>query len=197
MLLRIKENKSHSHYYVMLSVYEYFKKMQDEHIILYFKGEITDSLLTSILQLIDDKLEKRIEDSRVKKKVFNILLECLQNIYNYYQYQEFKDVKMHSAILMIKKREESYYVITGNYMSQSRVSKLKDKIDKVNELSKDELKDFYKSVLNNPEQTSDTGGAGLGLIDIARKSGEPIKYNFDNIDEKHCFYSLQVKVSIK
>jgi hypothetical protein len=45
-----------------------------------------------------------------------------------------------------------------------------------------------------PDQ-SDTGGAGLGLIDMARKSGEKIDYSFDNIDEIHCFYSLQIKIT--
>ncbi len=182
----------------MLNVYEYFKKMQDEDIILYFKGEITDSLLTSILQLIDDKLEKRIEDTKVKKKVFSILLECLQNIYNYYQYQELNNANLNSAILMIKKGSDAYYVITGNYMKGSRMEKLKAKIEKVNSLSSQQLKEYYQDVISKSNsssaEASDTGGAGLGLIDIARKSGEKIDYNFDSIDENYCFYSVQVKV---
>ncbi|TAF64798.1 MAG: hypothetical protein EAZ55_10360 [Cytophagales bacterium] len=179
----------------MLNVYEYFKKMQDEDIILYFKGEITDSLLTSILQLIDDKLEKKIEDSKVKKKVFSILLECLQNIYNYYQHQE-EDQHWNTAILMIKKTEGAYFVITGNYMRNERVEKLRSKLIKVNNMTPEELKEYYKEILNANKAESDTGGAGLGLIDIARKSGEKIDYSFDVVNEKHCFYSLQVKVPL-
>lgn len=179
----------------MVSVYDYFQKMQTEDIILYFKGEITDSLLTSILQLIDDKLDKREEDKKVKRKVFNILLECLQNIYNYYQSQEENNKTLNSAILMIKKLEDAYYVITGNYMKINRVDKLKSKLDKVNSMSRDELKEWYKQVIDEPVK-SDTGGAGLGLIDIARKSGEKIGYHFDAVNDTHCFYSLEVKVVI-
>jgi len=180
----------------MLDIYDYFKKMQDDNIVLYFKGEITDNLLTSILQLIDDKLEKRIEDKSVKRKVFSVLLECLQNIYNYYNHQEMNSAIYNSAILMIKKSDEAYYVITGNFMKSSRVEKLKSKIEKVNTLTKDELKEYYKQSLDRNEPDSDTGGAGLGLIDIARKSGERIDYAFDTINDEHSFYSVQVKISI-
>ncbi|MCS6821154.1 MAG: SiaB family protein kinase [Microscillaceae bacterium] len=180
----------------MLNVYDYFKRMQDENIILYFKGEITNNLLTSILQLIDDRLERRSEDLKVKRKVFSILLECLQNVYNYQQQYAFNEENEHlqSATLIIKRTEDAYYIITGNYMINERVSMLKNKIDKVNSLSPEELKLFYKEVINTQGQ-SDTGGAGLGIIDIARKSGEKIEYSFDEVSEKHCFYSLQVKVS--
>jgi hypothetical protein len=178
----------------MLNVYEYFKKMQDEKVVLYFKGEITNSLLTSILQLVDDGLERKNEDIKIKRKVFSVLLECLQNIYNYQQTYPTDQESYQSATLMIQRTQNAYFISTGNYMSNQKISELQDKILKVNTLSYDELKDFYKEVLSRQEPT-ETGGAGLGLIDMARKSGEKITYNFDSISENYSFYSLQVKIS--
>lgn len=180
----------------MLNVYEYFKRMQDEKVILYFKGEITNNLLTSILQLVDDRLERKSEDIKIKKKVFSILLECLQNIYNYQQGQNFENEILQSATLMIKRTDQAYYIITGNYVEQEIVESLKGRINKVNSLSPEELKSFYKEVLSQEEPTNSSGGgAGLGIIDMARKSGEKISYSFDRVNDKHSFYSLQVKVS--
>ncbi len=178
----------------MLNVFEYFKRMQDEKVILYFKGEITNNLLTSILQLVDDRLERKSEDLKIKKKVFSILLECLQNIYNYQQYSNFESDILQSATLMIKRTKQAYYIITGNYVEREVVGELEDKLNKVNSLSQEELKSFYKEVLSRQGPTP-TGGAGLGIIDMARKSGEKIDYSFDSVNEQHCFYSLQVKVS--
>ena len=178
----------------MLNVYEYFKKMQDEKVILYFKGEITNNLLTSILQLVDDRLERKNEDIKIKKKVFSILLECLQNIYNYQQFINFGDEDLQSATLMIKRTNAAYHIITGNYIEKKVVDDLEGKINKVNSLSQEELKEFYKEVLSK-QQPSETGGAGLGLIDMARKSGEKLDYSFEELNKEHCFYSLQVKVS--
>ncbi len=178
----------------MLNVYEYFKKMQDDNVILYFKGEITNNLLTSILQLVDDRLERKSEDVKIKKKVFSILLECLQNIYNYQQVNHPETEQLQAATLMVRRTDGAYFIVTGNYVITEKVDKLRDKIDRVNGLSPEDLKAYYKDVLNKQTE-SETGGAGLGLIDMARKSGEKIDYSFDYITDEHCFYSLQVKVS--
>ncbi len=182
----------------MLNVYEYFKKMQEDQVILYFKGEITNNLLTSLLQLLDDRLERKNEDLKVRKKVFSVLLECLQNIYNYQQYQPIpeEEAYYHAATLMIRRSTDAYYITTGNYMFRERVPKLENKIYKVNNMTPDELKEFYKEIISL-QQPSETGGAGLGLIDMARKSGEKIAHAFDNVNDTYCFYTLQVKVPAK
>lgn len=178
----------------MLKAYEYFRKMQDDNIILYFKGEITNNLLTSILQLIDDRLGRKNEDIKIKKKVFSILLECLQNVYNYQQNNNQDSTLLDSSTLIIKKKEDSYYILTGNYMDNTHIPELKKRLNRVNSLNSQELKELYKEVLNRPEPAK-SGGAGLGLIDMARKSGEKIGFHFDQINNEHSFYSLQVKVS--
>ena len=57
-----------------------------------------------------------------------------------------------------------------------------------------ELKEFYKSILNNGIRSLN-GGSGLGMIDIARKTGEKLEYNFLEIDDKVSFFTLIIKVS--
>ena len=61
-------------------------------------------------------------------------------------------------------------------------------------MSKEELKEFYKKTLNNG-QMSKKGGGGLGMIDIARKTGEKLDYNFLEIDNKVSFFTLNIKIS--
>ncbi len=180
----------------MLDVYNYYKQMQEESVILYFKGEITNSLLTSILQMVDDRLEHKSEDVKTKKKVFSVLLECLQNIYNYQQVSEFGSEHLLSAALMIRRTDDAYHIITGNFVENTMVDTLKEKIDRVNSLDADELKEFYKEILVVNEPTP-SGGAGLGIIDMARKSGNKILYHFEDSENEYSFYSLEVKVPIK
>ena len=67
-------------------------------------------------------------------------------------------------------------------------------LDEINKLSKEELKDYYKAVLNNG-QMSAKGGGGLGMIDIARKTGQKLKYNFMPIDDMYSFFSLNIKIT--
>ena len=64
----------------------------------------------------------------------------------------------------------------------------------VNGLTREELKAYYKKILNNGE-ISDKGGGGLGFIDIAKKSGEKLEYSIREIDGNYSFFTLTVKIS--
>jgi len=55
---------------------------------------------------------------------------------------------------------------------------------------------LYKQVLTNG-QVSDKGGGGLGIIDIAKKSGEKLDYGFMPVDDFNSFFSLNVSIPNK
>lgn len=181
-----------------LNLFSYFKEMEEHNIILAFKGNITGDLLTSILEITENKLEKIQEEPKVRRKVFNILVECLQNVYHHMdEIEEANGNSLfgtNSVIFMIGKKENNYFILTGNYILNNKMNHLKNKIDKINGLTPEELKSYYHEVLTTSEGLSEKGGAGLGMIDIARKSGNKIDYNFKHVDEKFSFYSLYIKV---
>jgi hypothetical protein len=60
-------------------------------------------------------------------------------------------------------------------------------------MSGDELKDLYKEVLNRDER-SGKGGGGLGMIDIARKTGKKLNFDFIRINDKLSFFSLNITI---
>lgn len=179
----------------MLNTYEYFKKMEGENILLSFKGSVTSELLTSILMITEEKLKKMEEKPGLMKKVFNILVECLQNVYHHFDELDtnIENGGANSAILMIGKEVDKYFILTGNYILTKKVDDLKKRLEQVNSLSKEELRELYREVLIN-QDFSEKGGAGLGLIDIMRKSGQKIGYNFHPVNENYSFFSLQVKI---
>ncbi len=179
----------------MLDLFDFYDKMERHNILLSFKGDITSDLLTSILHIMESKMDNMQEEPKTKKKVYNVLVECLQNLYHHMDDAP-KDGnnKGRSAIFMIGKQENVYSIFTGNYILKENVSGLKNRLDEVNSLTKEELKDYYKQVLNNGEMSM-KGGGGLGMIDIARKTGQKLEYIFQNIDEEVSFFSLNIKVT--
>ena len=179
----------------MVDVFDIYDKMERNNVLLSFKGEITSDLLTSILQIMENKMETMQEEPKMKKKVYNVLVECLQNLYHHLdEVTEAEMDKNRSAIFMIGKLESKYTIFTGNYILNENIQGLKNRLDEVNALSKEELKEYYKKVLNNGEMSL-KGGGGLGMIDIARKTGEKLEYNFLEIDNKISFFTLNIKVS--
>lgn len=179
----------------MVDVFEIYNKMERNNILLSFKGEITSDLLTSILQVMENKMENMQEEPKMKKKVYNVLVECLQNLYHHLDdSSNFTGDINRSAIFMIGKIDGKYSIFTGNYILNENINGLKARLDEVNSLSKEELKEYYKKVLNNGEMSL-KGGGGLGMIDIARKTGEKLEYDFLEIDNKVSFFTLNIIVS--
>jgi len=143
--------------FIKFDIFNFYKKLEHNDIMLSFKGDVTSEMLTSMLQIMETKLDNIGEPNKIKKKVYNILVECLQNLYHHRDEMKRPGKEDESAaIFMIGKDKESYNIITGNYIKTDRVSKLKNRIDTVNSLDKDGLKKLYKEILNDPTR-SDKG----------------------------------------
>lgn len=181
----------------MIDIYDLYTKMECNNIMLSFKGDITSELMGSILHIMENRLDSMKEEPKVKKKVYNVLVECLQNLYHHID--EFSDNQIdkntsgRSAIFMIGIGDQDYSIVTGNYMLTEKVSSFKDTLERINSMNADDLKNIYKEILNN-DRLSEKGGGGLGMIDIARKTGQKLNFNFVEINDKYSFFSLNIKV---
>jgi len=179
-----------------MNAYEKFRRMMDNHIMLSFKGEITSDIITMVLQIMETRLDSVSEKGSVKKRIFNVLVECMQNLYHHSEAEVAGDVSTRRAMLELFYDNDFYYILTGNFIKNGEIPPLKDRIDRVNSLSKDDLRKYYREILDN-NQISDKGGADLGMIDMARKSGQKLDYNFSKVNDELSFFDLRVKVAKK
>lgn len=178
----------------LTEVYDFFKRMEDEKIILSFKGELSPELLSSILHILEDKIKQLDFIPLKRKRIFNVLVECFQNLYHHIDAVELGDNPddiEKSALIIVKYIGEKFIIRTGNYINNVDIDDLERKLKKVNELNSEELKTLYQSKLKNEERSA-KGTAGLGFIDIARKSKGKLDYEFLEIDSKSSFFCLNV-----
>ena len=175
--------------------------METHNIMLSFSGEVTGELLDSLLAIVESKLDTVNETPKVKKKVYNVLVECLQNLYHHsvafnpkgnVEKKDSVDGK-NSTIFMMGREENVYSIMSGNYIAREEIDNFKSKLDKINGMDKDELKTYYKEVLNN-NKFSAKGGGGLGMIDIAKKTGQKLNYTFEEVDNDYSFFTLNIKI---
>ena len=177
-------------------IYNLYQTLEQEKIILSFNGVVTADFLTAVLDIMETKMNHLEETPKTKKKVFNVLVECLQNLYHHIDEgsDERKEIRrFKSALVMVVRDENSFFIQTGNYIDKSSVKELDDRLKKINSLDKEHLREYYREVLGNGS-ISEKGTAGLGMIDIARKSGNKLEYEFLEIDEDFSFFSLNVKI---
>lgn len=179
-------------------VNEYYSKLDGGDILMAYKGDISSELISNVLEVVESRLDDYSEESKIRKKVYNVLVESLQNLYHHIEtlpeemHEQF-DEKF--GILVVSRVKEKYKISTGNFVTEERVDYLKNKIDKINSMSKEELKDMYKFILNH-QRLSDKGGGGLGLIDIARKTGNKLDYTFEKFDDTYHFFNLDVYIDL-
>jgi len=181
----------------MFNIYEMYKRMENDDIILAFKGDITEDLLTSVFQIMESRLEVTPAELRIKKKVNNILVECLQNVYHHmedFTDDENPDDNASAMFIICQDKNNAFRIITGNHILNTNIDKLKQNIDHVNGMSESELKANYIEALKTTELSA-KGGAGLGMMDMARKSGRKLEYRFDPINDRIAFFSLMISIA--
>ena len=125
------------------------------------------------------------------------MVEALQNLFHHADdvpEELVEKIGKKFGLIAIVKNDDGYRLTAGNYIVSDKVKFLTEKIEKINSLSGDELKEMYKFILNF-QKISAKGGGGLGLIDIARRSENQLGYNFYPYNENYFFYRLDIFVT--
>lgn len=180
-------------------VFDLYDELEKQRIMISFKGDLSPDLVTSLLGLVERKMELIEPDHRVRKRVFNVVMECLQNLYHHNARVSVKDgekvrTEEPQGVVMIAHDDRGYSVLTGNFMASDEVKGLKAHLDRINGCEPEQLRELYKETLSDG-RFSRVGGGGLGIIDIARKSGRKLEYGFVPLDNENAFFSLNVNVT--
>ncbi len=177
---------------------ELFTEICGGESIFSYHGEITPDRINLILEEVEERLTAAEVNSKAKKKIYNILVESLQNLYHHSEEipKELVDqIGSRYGMVFLKQENDRFRLIVGNFVSKEKVNFLTEKLEKINSLSVDELKEMYMFILNY-QKLSAKGGGGLGLVDIARKSNEKLEYKFYPYNENYSFYRLDIFVSV-
>ncbi len=169
--------------------YQMYKSMKTNEISLVYEGEVTQEITKTFTSLTEKNLAKTSESNSVQRKVFNVMVECLQNISKHADSLTEEEENERRGIVMVSHGEESYNIITGNVIKNEKVPELRKNLEHVNSLDKKGLSDLYKQQMREGK-ISEKGGAGLGFIDIAKKSGSRLNFQFKKLNDEVSFFIL-------
>lgn len=174
-------------------IFDLHQTMMSQKLILVYQGDFTQETTKSILAMAERNIDSSGEESSIKRKVFNVMVEALQNIVKHSDELIDGAIHSHAAIFLIGRESTRYTIMSGNPIRKENIGPLKDKLERINGLDKEGLKDLYKEIIKNTT-ISDKGGAGLGFVDMARKSGDKLEYTFPEMNSEYCFFCLKVSV---
>ncbi len=171
-----------------------FEGMQKDNLNYIYRGVFSQNITDGILSLTEGNLEKVGEVSKIKKRVFTIMVEGLQNITRHQETSEKTEDNSDAGLFLLQDINGRYYITTGNPILKKNVSALTEQLEKINSLNTYDLKQYYKNVLND-NVISDKGGAGLGLIEMARKSGNKLTFDFVDLSDNYSYFYLNTEIS--
>jgi hypothetical protein len=177
----------------MQYIFDLHHTMMSQKLILVYQGDFTQETTKSILAMTERNIDSSGEDSAIKRKVFNVMVESLQNIVKHSDELIDGVIRNHAAIFLVGREEDRYTIMSGNPILKTHVQKLKENLERINGLDKEGLKDLYKQIIKQTA-LSEKGGAGLGFVDMARKSGEKLGFDFPEMSKDYCFFCLKVNV---
>lgn len=130
-------------------------------------------------------------DKRAALKVFSIFVEQVENVINYSVEKDQANSAMSFGIVVVGKKDGLFFISGGNRIERSRESKLGGYLTKLAAMDKKELKTYYKE-RRRAGKDDDSKGAGIGFIEMARKSCKPLEFDFQKLDEKYSFFTIEI-----
>ncbi len=172
----------------LMSLKELFS---DQKIIICFNGPISRNIIGELGSAIKEHIESNHAPELEVMDVFSVYIEMTQNIRNYAVANGFSDHEATATVMIAAAEAGHYAVCAGNLVKVEDGQALVDRIRTLANLDKPELKALYKQQLRQPHSEVKGRGAGLGLIEIARRSSQPMEASLDPLDPGHAFFSLR------
>jgi hypothetical protein len=177
--------------------FTYREEITRDGIFLTFNGVLVHSFMVKLAEMLKTKMSMFNVDKNQEMKIFATVIEQAQNIIFYSAERVpvpfMENEMMGVGTITVGKEDENYFVICGNMIPNANVEKLRNKLETIQQMNQDELKQYYKDQ-RRLEPDSDSRGAGLGFIEMARKASRSIEFSFHRLDDNNSFFTLKATI---
>jgi hypothetical protein len=176
--------------------FDIHRMMRDHSVLLAFTGEFDMKIINALITSVKMKMSEVEPAGRIKKKVYNVMVECLESLFrNYEEDQKVSKLINSFSVFTLSRGKEQYSLLSGNYIFNANIDTKKAQIDNINNLSTEGKKKFFRDCISS--ETGTERDSDLAMIDIALKSGNKLGYEFKTVDELTSFFVFQVKINMR
>lgn len=150
-------------------------------IVFYYSGALSQHVIATMSDILKQRLEENNASGSLGKKLFSSFIEMMQNALHYSPSLDTPSEKI--VAVAVGKNTENFYIVCANLVDKQYRSRVSEKIERINSMTRDEIKTAYKAQLKNEDHSLDklSKGAGLGLLTLARDSTSAIEYAFKEV----------------
>jgi len=168
--------------------------MENQEAIIDFEGSISFETMEQLLNQLKSAWQFNALRKPVRKRVYGTVVESIDNIFKYASPFKTKNgVIQWPPQIQVKEQEGKFIVSAGNLIQSNQVDDLRLQLNRVNEMDDAALKSLYEEVINKESRDEDRG-AGLGLITMAMRTDENIRYKFDRAGPEHSYFTMHITI---
>jgi hypothetical protein len=169
------------------------EQLRESGILISFAGSFSHSIIEELGTAVKNYLETAESQKTAMMDVFSVYIETAQNVRNYGERRAaLGQADTDASIVVIAKRDARYRIYAGNAVEHADIAPLAARLDALAAMDKAALKTAYKEQLRKARSPGE--GAGLGLIEIARRASAPLEYSFTPLAEGRAYFSLCVEI---
>ncbi|NDV18647.1 hypothetical protein GO013_04335 [Pseudodesulfovibrio sp. JC047] len=180
------------------NLFKYYDEMKQDGVFLYFNGPVSQRVVEGLADSMRSKMRAEEAGMGVMQRVFSILVEQMQNIVRYSSDRHVDSTDSggemaHGQVVVGREMDGSFFVACGNKVSAKDCATLTASLQVLRSMNKDELKAYYRERRKSGECVTDKG-AGLGLVEMARKAFRPMDFDIVPVDGGTSFFSMKVVI---
>jgi len=157
-----------------------------EHRTLFrYEGPIDMQLLPQIVKSVEQLLIGEKIRVPLRRKIISTLIELAQNVIHY----SITNYPYANPAISLTREGDKIILSVSNPIHSSQELFLRTYIENLLSMSKEEQLSLYQSVLTKSDYT-DTGGAGLGILQVVAKS-DGFQYKIEPLDQEHAYFTIE------
>lgn len=178
--------------------FDIWRQRSDPGLFFCLRGPLSQDLLVEISEVLVRKMRLEGTKAPIVVKVQAVLVELSQNIIRYSAEKALAqdpvdgDVELGSGVLAIARGAGGYSISSGNLIDAQEAPALRSLLDEITGQDAERLRALFLE--RRRAGSASRRGAGLGLIDVARKASGSLEYQIRPLSPRRAFFSIGVSV---
>lgn len=155
---------------------------------------MTHAISKELLNFSETTMREAELEQNLHKRVLPHSLNCFRMWHSTARALRLRSTS--ASLAMIRRTPASFIITSGNLIRKSDTDYLTQKLDMVNRYDEEGLKKLLKVALMGQDMSKVSTGY-MGLLEMARRSGNRLTYKFDDVNDEYAYYTVTVRVRAK
>ena len=165
-----------------------------------YTGAVSASIVAATGESLRARLASLNVESQRARKIFSSFVELAYNIIHHGEPEGERDVKIvRCGSICVWQDDESYHLRSRSLISPINAPPIAQRLSVLSALTQEQIRFEFRLRLTNlrfASEAGDSGGAGLGLLTIARNAARPIQFELQPVPS-HGKMQLQIHTVIQ